>query len=225
MEEPPRESVRLRFRRLAGAVSGCLATEGYCARGQTFWHSTPHLRRVIILWRSRWNTANECSFAFTLGIFVPKFHESLTGLPDPAYPTSEALAISLGIDQIPHHPPTKRTISWELTDSNSHRDAKIQQQVLKELRDYVLPFLGRFTTLSDVIDYLLWVRSISASHPQWRPTRPNDVWLPVYLAVLWSLSGDKTEAQREIEFALSSVHGSYFREKVLAIRERLFSSR
>lgn len=221
MHDSGTRSVSQRFRAIHAKISRYFRQHGYQIRGQTFWYPTPEVRRVVILDRSRWNTSDECKFSLVLGVFVPQFFTYLTGNPDPEYPKAQSSTMIMGINEIPDRPYQKRRLSWTLRHSDSSdTDIRILSSVLEELEKWVVPFLSRFTTITDVIDYLVWVYTHENSE-RWRPTRPNEVWLSVYLAILHHLRGEATLAEEELQKAMAvGGRGIYFAQEVSKIRER-----
>lgn len=217
-------SVSQRFHVLAVEVSRFFKQHGYKVRGQTYWYPTPEVSRVVLLGRSRWNTKQECNFSFTVGVFVPRFYTYLTGNPDPGYPNAQSLVVALGIESIPERPCQRTTLSWTIRlDDSLQKEARLLKRILSELEKWAIPFLARFNTISDVIDYLVSVRDNKDQCERF-PTRPNDVWLPIYLAILHHLRGETVLAEQELERAAGAVEaGAYFLQQLSQIRERFYT--
>lgn len=214
-----------RFRRVYRAVRKFLNTQRFTNQGQTFWRQEQRVFPTIILRRSRWNTQEECEFWFDLGVFIPEFIEILYNEPPPPHPREGFLAVLLSLDEIPERPRRQQTTSWYLRTSDlpAESDEQIIQEVLNELEQYAVPFLTRFRALSDVAKYLEEVRTSPSPPPRgiW-PIVPNDVWLPVYLGILYWMMGDSQRCLRELERALTNEEaGAHFVELVESLRQRL----
>jgi hypothetical protein len=217
--------LRKRFYRVHRTVRKFLQERQFAARGQVFWYRTEQLCRVVILKRSRWNTRSECEFWLELGIFIPGFFPLLWEKQDPPYPQEDFLAVSLRIDNIPLRPPQRETVSWYLRadDPLPQADSQIEKEILFELEKYLVPFLDRFNNLFDVIDYLKWVRTHGNQWFKWTQILPNDVWLPVYLAVLYWMVGEGALCLQELEDASKNEEaGICFLTKVADLKKRLF---
>ncbi len=217
------QNVSTRFRRIHRKVQQFLAKHQFMARGQTFWRPKCGLSQVIVLRRSRWNTADDCLFWFTIGIFVPGFSSLFWETQEPLHPKEGFLTISLGIDNIPGHPATTETLMWQLKtdDLLPSKDDQVVQQVLGELEVYTIPFLARFQKIQDAIEFLDWLHTHRGENTKWNQIQPNDVWIPVYKALLHWLQGDADICFRTLEALLREDRTGYFLDKVERIRERL----
>ncbi len=217
-------SVRNRFRRIHRIVQKFLQERQFLSRGQTFWRPTEQLSQVVILRRSIWNTAETCDFWFELGVHVPGFTPLLDGIPEPAYPKEQFLVVSLRVDSVPSRPVQQQTLSWYLKadDPLPQADEQVITEVLYELREYGVPFLSRFASLADVIEFLEWLRLHREECFRWGQIMPFEAWTPVYLAILHWLNGDVERCFQELEKALSGEElTAYIYDKVSKVKERL----
>lgn len=214
-----------RFRRLVRRVQQLLGEDGFIIKGQTFWRGRDKLSQTIILKRSRWNTQSECDFWFVLGVFVPELYAIVYGEEPPSYPKEGYLAVSLEIDNIPFYPRRRETLSWKLQQGDPpEADEKVCTDVLEHLRVYAVPFLERFNSLSEVIQFLEWLRSHRHEWFKWNQILPFDAWVPIYLAVLYWMVGDRENCMRELETFEQEETTPYIREHFARVKEYLLSA-
>jgi len=214
-----------RFRKMARRVQKQLLNQGFVCKGQTYWWERDRLSPTLILKRSRWNTQELCEFWFVIGVFIPELYAIVYGENPPPYPKDGYLAISLGIDKIPFYPRQRQTLRWELKLGDSVEvEERLWTEVSQHLQDYAVPFLDRFRTLSDVIDFLEWLRSHRHEWFKLMQIWPNDAWDPIYLAVLYWMVGDREKSLREINrFELEETTW-YIREHMERVRQHILGS-
>lgn len=215
-----------RFRKLVGRIQQLLGEEGFVTRGQTFWRPRDKFSQAIILKRSRWNTQAECDFWFVIGVFVPELYAIVFGDVPPAYPKEGYLALSLGIDAIPFYPRDRiETLSWKLFRGEpSEADERLWADVAYHLQTYAVPFLGQFSDLSDVIKFLDWLRAHRHEWFKLNQILPSEAWLPIHLAVLYWLVGDRENCLRELEAYEQEETTAYIRDHFARVKKYLLSA-
>jgi len=214
-----------RFRRLVRRVQSQLREKGFVAQGQTFWREREKLLQTIILKRSRWNTQTECEFWLIIGVFIPELYTIVYGESPPAYPKEGYLTISLEIDSIPFYPRQRETLRWQLRQEEPpEMDERLWLAITHHLQTYAVPFLERFETLWDVIEFLGWLRGHRREWFKWNQILPFDAWVPIYLAVLYWMVGDRGNCLRELEAFEKEETTAYIRERFVRVKEYLLSS-
>lgn len=212
---------RERFSSIVKFINRVLRDHGFSRRGQCFTYPLPELWRVVRVVRSRWNTADSCDFWIEFGIYVPGVFALIhPEIKEPTCPDASNLTISWTSGW--QRPPFLHR-SWELTlqDVLPQRDEEIRLDVEEELR-YTLSFLDKFTNIFDVIAFLEWLQNHRDEIPGGVHIYPNDVWLPVDLAVLYWRHGNKDACRHYLEAALSREEaGDMFQSKIIALRHRL----
>ncbi len=213
---------RERFSSILKFVNQVLKEYGFLRRGQCFYYPLSELWRVVRVVRSRWNTADDCDFWIEFGVYVPNVFALIhPEIKEPACPDASNLTICW-VSGFQHPPFLQR--SWQLTlqDMLPQKDEEVRSEVEDELMNYILPFLWKFTDRVDVIEFLEWLRNHREEIPGGVHIYPNDVWLPVILAVLYWQHGDKDACQQFLKAALSREEaGIMFQDKVIALQRRL----
>lgn len=215
-------TVRERFNEIVRFVASVLTPLSFRRQRQCFHRNLPQLWHVVRLTRSPWNDASECKFWIEFGVYVPKVFALIhPDLKEPACP--DAMNLTVRWDAGWQHPPFLQK-SWRIlaTDTLPDADLAIQESLSVELREYVLPFLERFRVRRDVIEFLEWLREHRAEVPGGFHIGPSNVWLTVYLAVLYWLEGDWKACCRELEVA---VQNGWMYERVVQLWERLVNAR
>jgi len=214
-----------RFRRLARKVQRLLLQHGFVCKGQTFWWERDRLSPTIILVRSTWNTREQCDFWFDLGVFIPELRAIVYGKNPPAYPREGCLAISLRIDKIPFYPRRRETLMWELKQGDpAEADEQLWTEVCQHLEEYAVPFLDQFHGLPDAIEFLEWLRIHRDEWFKFSQIQPFEAWLPIHLAVLYWLVGDREKSLREIEAFEWEETTWYIREHMERVRRHILGS-
>lgn len=213
---------RDRFKLLVDFVYDILSGRNFQRRKQCFLRFLPELWHVIRLARSRWNTADECTFWIEFGVYVPGVFSLIhPDLKEPLCPDATNLTISWTSGW--QYPPFLQC-SWTLTSQDilPETDVEIRSDVKKELIEYTLPFLEQFERCKDVIRFLEWLRVHRMEIPGGVHIAPSDRWIAVYLAVLYWQEGDKVASKQELHNALSDADvGLVFHEKVRMLEDRL----
>lgn len=85
----------------------------------------------------------------------------------------------------------RRSPSYDLRARPEAEDAHLVEALREQLREDVLPFLGRFGSLDDVVQYL--------DSDTWRATSdPDGVLRVLYVAVLYAVTGDTQRARARL---------------------------
>jgi len=214
-----------RFRKLSRRVQKLLLNQGFVCKGQAYWWERDRLSPTVILKRSQWNTQELCEFWFILGVFIPKLYAIVYRETPPLYPKEGYLAISLEIDSIPFYPRYRETLRWELKLSDSAEvEERLWADVSHHLQNYAIPFLDRFRTLSDAIDFLEWLRSHRDEWFKFGQILPFEAWVPIYLAVLYWMIGDREKSLRELEAFEWEETSWYIREHMEHVRQHILGS-
>lgn len=210
-----------RFKSIVGFVTDSLRELGFRRRSQCFCRMLPELWHVVNLVRSRWNTAEECKFYVDFGVYVPGVFSMVhPDVKEPLCPNKMNLTISWSVGF--QHPPFIHR-SWVLKsiDPLPEADETVRQSVLYELRENILPFFDQFVRRTDVIRFLEWLRKHRGEIPGGVHIDPSDVWLPLDLAVLYWMEGDRASCSRELERASLLDVGYLVKGKIAALRQHL----
>lgn len=195
-------------------LTGVLQPLGFRKQGAHYRRRVNGLWWVIDVQRSQWNTHEKASFAINFGIFVPGVMALFGNSSDPPEPVVPASCIQGragmgGRDQW-----------WDLRaeDTIPAADDEIAAGMERSLREYVLPFLERFRSEGDVIDYLEAARGQKGL--LWPPSDPIRL---AYLAILYHLSGDPERCRAALTEAQAAAARSpaSFRAELSALAQRL----
>jgi hypothetical protein len=211
--------LRSRFSRIVRkAIDPVLLARGFARRGQTYKRPLDRIWWVFDVERSRWNTADECRFSIGGGILVPEVNNVI----DFHLPPLMLEKADTGDSIIHYRPPTELERSWVITSAD---DADlVDNQIVEQIKGYIetkmMPFYEQFHGLNDVINFILSLKDDIQELPRGR-VHPNELFIPLYLAALYWLTGDRTQACAYLEDAFETLQVEWWQNHLLRIRERL----
>lgn len=214
-------SLRSRFSRIVRkAVDPVLLPLGFTRRGQVYKRSLDRLWWVFQVARSRWNTAEECSFDIGGGILVPEVNNTIYYHLQPIIPEKA----DVGDCIIRYAPVVELRRSWKIRQGDDEHS--VDAQIIEEIREYIgtkmLSFYQNFSCLDDVIEFLTHLRHHGGDIPH-SPVyvAPSSVFIPLHLAVLYWLKGDQKQVCAYFEEMLQEVRIDWWQEHLLRLKERL----
>lgn len=182
-----------RFRQIIReGIDPVLKAAGFVKQGQVYRRQLPELWWVLDVQRSRWNTADECDFTVNVGIHVPRVRSTYyPSYPEPQLPEVSDCIVSCRIGTL--NPERKQDLWWTLKidDDVQETDARIKDEISKELSRHVLPFFKRFQTRRDVIAFLDHLKTSRSEIHGGNHIYPNNSWLSIFLGILYWMESDQ----------------------------------
>lgn len=176
-----------------------------CAQGDT-------IVRVAEIEKATWCYEDAVGFSVGLGVYV-RGRATWSGWPEGEKPFPAAIqgAFRTDLDAL-NSEPNRHRYDLESKDRKAkEHDRLLIEQLAYEVECYAIPFLGRFQTIEDIIEYLEAVPNV---HPI--PSHPDFPFSRVFeLASLYSLAGDERKSIEYLERAVQLVEAqgaSYFIE-------------
>lgn len=196
---------------VAQHVTPMLHDAGFRKKGAEYSRNRGGLSHLVSVQTSQWNDQNDFRFTIDCGVLVPGVMEvyanKKVGLPrieDCSMSTRVGFLASQNTD-----------LWWALSESAQDSDCTIGQDVSGKLRELVLPFLGHFNTIEDVIGFLTDAHSSKLALPRSRAQRL------AYAAIISAKEGQLVRAKELIESAKSEAVGSPIEKTINRVEEKL----
>lgn len=191
---------------------------GFRKNGNSYVRSFPELQWLVHVERGQWNTKENSDFAVNVGVYSPEFFALYYPIAPPSVPQEIHCVIRIRLGMLAFE---QLDTWWRLSESDeeAHSDLAITRDIAVRLQRDALPFLARFKSMKDVLDFFE------------QPRRPEDQFvLPMaeayilcHAAVLRCLSAENKKAQVLFERALDAASSTAVRDVVLMLRKRAFS--
>lgn len=173
------------MRRIHSAVTSELHAHGFRRRGSHWTRDAGELRWLVQLERGSWNSANDVTFRPYFAVLVPVLDEVFG-----AEGSRRAERYSSGVvyGNFAELGPRRlrfiyrRSPAYEVRSDDAACCDDIERQLRVQLDEDVLPFLHRFQSTADVVDFL----SSSNRHQTLEPAKTMRL---AYLAALHALAG------------------------------------
>ncbi len=198
-------------------ITPFLKGQGFVRDSSLYYWKLDEVTRLLEIERSGFNDAVQASFTITCGIYVPGVISREMGREDPARPTQTDCPLRARLGSLAEdHLDTWWTLS--MVDDEGQVDAEIGADIVKRLERDGLPFLQRFQTRLDVLDFLLAPREECT-----RQVLPQSEWQAlVYASILSLLLGDRERSHVLWDEAVRVAGKGPWESDLPVIRERIF---
>jgi hypothetical protein len=210
----PRLNAILRHR-----LTPMLRAHGFRRSRNTYARQLQHLRWIVEIQRSSWNSEDQAEFTVECGVYVP----GLMGIyGDRAEPESIDVTWCCLRQRLGSLSPERRDVWWRLRadDDAVVVDARIAEDIVTRMGRDAVPFLQRFVTPRDVAEFLTAPRS-----EEDRMVSPiaKSICL-AYAAILSSMGGDVEAASVALDAAVAASRRKPNEEFLRRLRDRLLSA-
>jgi hypothetical protein len=202
---------------LRNAVTPLLKGQRFIKSRSIYTKALDGVTWVINVQRSIYNTKDQMSFTLNCGISVPGVMEIYAGRKQPSIANVCIVSARIGMLAEQH-----LDTWWDMkpVEDSQDIDADIGIDIAHRLAEHCLPFLERFQTVSDVIDFLL-----SARCERDRPIDPqSDSIQFIYAGIILHLIGDSTRSEECFKAAAEAEARSRLEPIVPIIRSRIESA-
>jgi len=164
-------------------VNPCLKPLGFRKCAFTYSRPTDEMWWVVNVQRSMWNTYEQCAFTVNLEVYVPEVSAVAFGR-EPRHPAIAYCVLHARLGKLVEG----RDEWWTIRADDAHPaqvDNTIGQQLASFLNTHGLPFLRRFQSLRDVLNYLKESLTRDSRGVVW-PV-PDGYWSFAYIGILYWL--------------------------------------
>ena len=196
--------------------SPLLKSHSFKKRGETYIRTNHELAYLIDIQRSRWNDEREAQFTLNCGIYVPGVVSTYLHKTEPVKTKIEDCTLTARVGMLSD---TQRDEWWLLCfdDEPEQEDERIGMDIQNQVKQIVLPFLARFETRDDIIDFLVSPRS-----KELRFVRPqSEAQCLAYAAILLSILGRPEKCTSILNAAIEVASNTPIQEVVSTLRDRI----
>lgn len=147
---------------------------------------------LIQVERGSWNSADSIVFRPYFAVMVPRLSAIINGEEAPqSYSYGAVFGNFAEVGPRRFRFMYRRSPSYDLRARPEAEDAHLVEALREQLREDVLPFLGRFGSLDDVVQYL-------DSDTRRATSDPDGVLRVLYVAVLYAVTGETQRARARL---------------------------
>jgi len=201
---------------LSKFVKPLLKESGFARTGDTYVRKQDELSWLIDVQKSRYNDGTQASFTLNCGVYVPGVLSRYGLAPEPSRPKVYHCVVSARVGMLSKE---HLDIWWTLTavEDAAFTDAKIGREVARRLVEHVLPFLQRFSSRAEVMNFLLMPRKDCEEYVEPRDRATS----LIYAAILSLILGDRAQCEAIMNMAAVLAAGNPFWSDFPEVRRRV----
>ena len=209
---------------LKGYVTPLLKDQGFVRKGGVYYRALDELTWLVEIERSSLNDPTQSTFTVTCGVFVPGLVSIYVPVQEPSRPKYPHCALFARLGLLSE---ANMDVWWDLTATDTpSADIDIGLDIRRRLVKDGLPFLDRFHTRREVLDFLLAPRR-ECDRGIWPPSSrlhpEHDGIRLMYTAILCHILGDQAQSDAILDAAQADAKYG-FEKTVAAVRRRIAES-
>ena len=197
-------------------VTPLLEPHGFRKRNNVYERRVGDTAWIVDVQWSRWKSTDRAEFTLNCGVFVAGVTSVYFNRPDPSRIQVTDCCIHTRIGMLAEDKLDKWW-RFQADDVAAQVDRSIGEEASSRLRAHVIPFLNRFQTPQDALEFLVTPRPKEDKHV-W-PQSPAIAFC--YAATIASLLGRREDLATYLERATEAGRGSPIEDVVLRVRDHL----
>lgn len=201
------------------SITPLLKSYGFKKNGDTYIKNMKNIVWVIDIQKSRWNDENELQFTFNCGIYFSALAFIYSNTPNSSIPRIAGCCIHSRIEMLSK---SKLDKWWSLQQEISPgQNTVIIQEVEACIQSLVIPFLEKFNSINDILDFLKNERPVC-----YRSVYPQSKELcMIYIAIIYSLLGQQNKSFALLNEFIEDFPKSQLTSLIPAIKNRICAMR